>query len=145
MKPSVLEEAISSLATDERLLVERLVMRLAACDQSADVEVLSELVRRRMLKYPYGQPHPETIEMIVEGVLAVIDLSNARKREYASEPWRDQSSLTHASHGVAHFTNAARALRFPKLFSWTSDLKQPEVVHAIMRGLMCLHQHRKGR
>jgi hypothetical protein len=108
-----------------------------------DLEYLQILIARRMRAYPHAEPHPETVFAIAKGVLAVIDVSNARPAKYANEPWLQQSSECHAMHCEEHAGNAWKAT-VSTHFPWLTDLKQPEVAHACLRAMFCLHQNSKG-
>lgn len=103
--------------------------------------VLRAIVRRWMKAYPHSTPHPETVTMLVDGLEAAVNVSNARPEKYAHEPWLWQSTRCHAEHCVGHATRAHD--RFGTS-GWVSDLGVPEIAHAILRAMMCLHQSRRG-
>mgnify|MGYP003398330067 CR=1 FL=1 len=92
-----------------------------------------------------GRPHPDTIECLAEGLLACIELSNARPSAYADEPWREQTVECHAGHALGHVVTAKLAVdNSAYSCTWRSDLGQPEIVHAAFRCFMMLWAHEKA-
>lgn len=106
-------------------------------------EHLRRIVEWFMLKCPHSKPHPETVEMFTQGLLAAIEVSNRRPVEYAGEPWLQQTAEYHSEHADAHANNAWRHLGLGDGNPWLSDDGTPEIAHAVVRGMMCLYQHGK--
>jgi hypothetical protein len=98
-----------------------------------------------------GKPHPDTVECLADGLLARIDVSNARPAAYADEPWRKQTATTHGIHARDHAITAEMAsidmgsdpIRARR--QWISDLGQPEIAHAAFRCDMMLWKHNKSQ
>lgn len=109
-----------------------------------DVALLKAIIARRMRHYPYGEPHPETVDMMASGLLEVIEVSNSRPEKYKDEPWREQTAKCHVDHATTHSDNAWRYLEWGDV-PWLSDDGTPEMAHAVLRGMMCLWQHRNGK
>jgi hypothetical protein len=105
------------------------------------IRQLREIVEWLMLRYPHSKPHPETVEMFVCGLLAAIDVSNARTEAYKDEPWIGQDVECHVNHCVAHAWTARDATKQTHL--WLADDGTPELAHAVVRGMMGLWQYAK--
>lgn len=101
-----------------------------------DFEALKAIIFRQMQKYPHGDPHPETVEALAQGLFSVIAVSNARPEKYKDEPWLEQPVDYHAAHAEAHAETSRR--------EWVSDLGQPEIAHCCMRSMFCMYLHKKG-
>lgn len=92
-----------------------------------------------------NRPHNDTIECLAEGLLARINVSNARPYKYASEPWREQDESYHARHAADHISTAKSSIGSDTYASlWLSDLDQPEAAHAAFRCDMLLWAHEKA-
>lgn len=114
-------------------------------DRYTEVRVrqLREIIEWLMLRYPHAPPHPETVEMFAQGLLAAIDVSNTRPEKYKNEPWREQNAECHAEHADAHANNAWRHLALGNGNPWLADDGTPELAHAVVRGMMGLWQYAK--
>lgn len=92
-----------------------------------------------------GRPHPDTIECLAEGLLARINVSNARPWAYRDEPWRTQGEAYHARHATGHVETAFKSIDSDSpVTNWISDLGQPEIAHAAFRCDMMLWAHEKA-
>jgi hypothetical protein len=111
---------------------------------TADLEQLRTIITRRMQRYPHGSPHPETVAMFAQGLLDAIDVSNARPKEYADEPWIVQSPGVHIGHARCHIAKAFMSRLEPLgTCKWLADDGTPELAHAVVRGMMGLWKYRK--
>lgn len=110
-----------------------------------DYAQLKTIIEREMKGYPHGEPNPETVEAIAQGLLAVLAVSNARPAKYASEPWLQQPAKTHAAHANDHAFAAFEACDPETGAPWFTDLMQPEIAHCCMRSMLCLYQYARGR
>jgi hypothetical protein len=111
-------------------------------------QLLAELaIELLMGPDPYSgeRPHEDTVECLAEGLLARIDVSNARPVAYKDDPWREQSEGYHADHALGHVRRALKSITHGELHTpWISDLGEPEAAHAAFRCDMLLWAHKKA-
>lgn len=91
-----------------------------------------------------GAPHQDTVDALLEGLLARIAVSNARPAAYAAEPWRGQGMERHALHADAHVTCARHSVDAGAEDWWLSDIGQPEAAHAALRLDFLMWSHKRG-
>lgn len=104
---------------------------------------LHEAITELLSPDPYlDAPHPDTVGAIAYLTVLMCEVSRARRRELANEPWRTMPPKEHLDHAVAH---SVRAMMAKSSRTLDAETLLPDAAHAALRLAFALRCQWKGR